>query len=368
MDKLTRNNRMPKFTIVLKQKGPKVQNSRGKRCPNPPSLQYSPTGNEYHAKEDVLRKRKMKDTRRKPRKRDAKDKIASGIPCKIKETDVNYELNPLKQGIVDIKLENSTQPKTLASFECKHYPGHVGFVEVTDFCTNHLPSAYQHKEMVELIETLAKLTVKIEVKTVMEEMNSSSEIVLGSGKVDEVFFRTQKDGSCKCVCETCRTKKRERWGEIRILTSAQFAYNDSDAKEINCIFFYDDESRKDQCKYLSGDNIVVLNKEKDICMFMCVTCDIDFLKTLDTLLDTFVANWRAAFDKYVSTVRWEETKLCVIVSHPHGCIKHVSIGKFLGNEEHMKRIRYDTPTCPGSIGAFVLVPDFDVQDELVLHN
>ncbi|KAK0050054.1 hypothetical protein Bpfe_020605 [Biomphalaria pfeifferi] len=191
----------------------------------------------------------------------------------------------------------------------------------------------------------------------------SSSHLLGSGKVDDVYIRTEADyGPCPCH------KKCQEWGEIRVLTSAKLMYDDDDAKNFVCTFFYDDDDdkRMDQLKSARGDRIVLRDLKKDVCMFLCVTCDVELVRTLEEMLNKFEQSWENAFDKYANTVTWESERLTVIVSHPFGLRKHISLGKSLtpNVESSEKRKEYDNPTFNGSSGAFVLIPDFDVSDDV----
>ncbi|KAK6959444.1 hypothetical protein BgiMline_036938 [Biomphalaria glabrata] len=83
------------------------------------------------------------------------------------------------------------------------------------------------------------------------------------------------------------------------------------------------------------------------------------------MVDAFISSWEKAFDHYYEDEIFAQEKLAVIVSHPHGYHKHISIGQWeenfleTGNETVLKRFTYDTPTCPGSAGAYVLIPDFN---------
>nr|KAI8745225.1 hypothetical protein BgiMline_020625 [Biomphalaria glabrata] len=254
------------------------------------------------------------------------------------------------------------------------------FLPFIDFSLNHLPACYQQDEMINLIKSLADLTVKIEVKDVheireqfwkdkihfFEEDIKSKRIILGSGKVEDVTLYSEKDaGPCPCRCKKCKSVPKQKWGEIRILTSAQLLYDNKDAKRFVCTLFYDDETS--HTITVIGENIVVKNIERDICILTCVTCDLDLIACLESMLDKFEECWENAFDKYIHLVKWEDEKLIVLVSHPLGYKKHISIGKKLDcqRDAESKGINYDVPTLPGSRGAFLLVPDFDVINKNV---
>jgi hypothetical protein len=47
--------------------------------------------------------------------------------------------------------------------------------------------------------------------------------------------------------------------------------------------------------------------------------------------------------------------LVIIVSHPHGCSKQISVGKYIHTDHIDLSLQYTTATCPGSSGAPVIV-------------
>jgi hypothetical protein len=269
------------------------------------------------------------------------------------------------------------------------YPGkdysttdmHQKLITAKELSLTDLPPCYQHSsEMLNLIKSLADLTVKIEVKGVSEQRkqywaNVESQkvidnlrpldIMFGSGKVDDVLFCTEKDSQCPCT--ECLKCPQTKWGEILIVTSAQLLYDDDDAKHFSCTLFYDDDQQMSTLKYVTGDRVVTRKLERDLCMFICATCDLNLLHKLESMLDRFEQCWEDAFEKYVhGGVKWVDERLIVTVSHPYGGRKYVSLGKKKSETDDSanKAINYDTPTCKGSTGAYVLVPDFDLSDHM----
>ncbi|XP_055870241.1 uncharacterized protein LOC106057074 isoform X8 [Biomphalaria glabrata] len=341
------------------------------------------------------------------------DKLANLSTFQIKE---KYRW-PEKETMEDPRRDVEYSKERLPLGQNDNTSSHQKCVPVKDFLLTHLPPCYQDVEMLSLIKSLADISVKIEVKDVdykrkqfwdysaqalmlhskpidtktvpgvsYSEVKSasfmkpgssstlidsqmdvntsditSSSHLLGSGKVDDVFIRTEADyGPCPCH------KKCQEWGEIRVLTSAKLMYDDDDAKHFVCTFFYDDDERMDQLKSARGDRIVLRDLKKDVCMFLCVTCDVGLVRTLEGMLDKFEQSWENAFDKYANTVKWENERLTVIVFHPNGLRKHISLGKSLtpNVESSEKIIEYDNPIFKGSKGAYVLIPDFNVNDEV----
>ncbi|KAK0067943.1 hypothetical protein Bpfe_002784, partial [Biomphalaria pfeifferi] len=71
----------------------------------------------HHSSESVFKMNKLEN---KPKTLETKkNKIASGIPCKIKETDENYESNPLKQEKLAQNFKNTSMKQLIKSFTYK---------------------------------------------------------------------------------------------------------------------------------------------------------------------------------------------------------------------------------------------------------
>ncbi|KAH9494954.1 hypothetical protein Btru_020675 [Bulinus truncatus] len=200
---------------------------------------------------------------------------------------------------------------------------------------------------------------------VSELPGTNRKCISGTGKVERVKIKSERKGQCQCPCDTCKISPAKEWGKIAILTGAQVAFGSTDAKHLVCSFFYDNDDQMDNIQHVQGCEILGYNEETDLCMFTCVTCDMNLVKLINDKVEKFVCSWKEAFRKYVNTVKWEVEKLVVIVSHPYGRRKHISIGKRTDSKEDQK-ITCTNPSCPGSVGAFVLIPNFNVVDDYLI--
>ena len=247
---------------------------------------------------------------------------------------------------------------------CTKNPGHTHFIPAPEFCTEHLPNWCADPKVVECVRCLAALTVRLRVTYTSWgrpdgysfAKNRGSYIQhTGTGWVRNVTLRS---GGCTCpVCSKSSTPSQE-WYEVQLETACHVVYNTEEAQTTKVDFFYDDESSK-----VDGWTETVLafktkdpDQEGDNCILFCATHDHELAKMLRAYL-TKAKKYRLYRDDevYFST-KW--LYLCVIVSHPHGQPKQVTLTTnqptLILKDFHM-HFTYTTDTCPGSSGAPVLV-------------
>ena len=84
--------------------------------------------------------------------------------------------------------------------------------------------------------------------------------------------------------------------------------------------------------------------------------------------DPLRKEWR---DEYPLSRDYENrSRRAVIVSHPHGKPKKITVGKVKREERlgGLDQLEYYTPTCPGSSGAAVVLVDKDPSTSSVILN
>ncbi|KAI8797951.1 hypothetical protein BgiBS90_000254 [Biomphalaria glabrata] len=274
---------------------------------------------------------------------------------------------------------------------CKKNPGHKQFIPVDTFAMKHLPEGYQDKDLYEYIKVLSELTVRVSVlmssphrpmfwpKTTQPfpfyNMSDTRNLRTGSGSVWKVkkFHDGVRQDGCngrtdytKCWCRKCQDldSPSNVWWEFKVTTAIQVVFDDIEASQTTLRLFYD---RNDSLE-VSVDKVKVdyVNIEYDLCMLNCVTCD-------ENLGNKLLETWKHFFDVSlkVSNKYFDNSfnqKLNVIVSHPHGCSKQVSVGQWKEKLEvgDLSKFTYTTCTCPGSSGAFVYCLGLnDVLSEIV---
>ncbi|XP_059139776.1 uncharacterized protein LOC131927914 isoform X1 [Physella acuta] len=271
--------------------------------------------------------------------------------------------------------------------DCKKNPGHVNFIPVNDFNLDHLPSQYRDVIMLELIKALSALTVLIKVKyTSLERPKSvpcfsgqypcynirgSDVLRTGTGWVYHVVKYTESDNKGTCPCGKCQHSDTPSkvWGEVCVRTATHLVFDDSEARQTRCVVGYD--NNKSPGVSLDGWRVRVVDIKGDCCEFTCVSCDLELLDELDKM-------WRHLYDlcwKVRDTIAiFDADYFTVIVSHPHGCPKQVSVGQW--TYRHVRRVltttkckyTYTTCTCPGSSGATVYMVGYDGWWSSLAHS
>ncbi|XP_059167089.1 uncharacterized protein LOC131949285 [Physella acuta] len=258
---------------------------------------------------------------------------------------------------------------------CKKNPGHKGFIPLKDFNANCLPSRYHDDDLLsETIKTLAALTVQVKTKFTSLKRpefypgtqvpypfyndRGSHVMRLGTGRVWCVDKYTKRDKTCCCAkCQVSATPSKV-WGEVLVITATHVVFDDSEARQTRCVLGFDDNKSPvvslDGWEVRGGADI-----EKDWCLLRYVTCDLELVEKLDKMCERFYYLRGEARDKYRSFV--DVDKLTVIVSHPHGCPKQVSVGRWTRKCQRYGNTRYwyTTCTCPGSSGAAVYRLEYD---------
>ncbi|KAK6964366.1 hypothetical protein BgiMline_031589 [Biomphalaria glabrata] len=252
---------------------------------------------------------------------------------------------------------------------------HDRFVEVDSFTNRNLPSEYREdgETLVDLIRALCDLTVKIDLNYVTKDRpsiwkgikNSSYPLhdrrgravsSSGSGRVADV--RKLDKESFRCPCKECSNDiGRQNW-MILVFTATHVIYNTEEAENAVCVAFFD--------KRNTGIRFPLVetqwrNETGDLCLLAGVTCN-PYLKTRlwDSILK-FNASWKEIEKRCEESKEKRKKKLVVIVSHPHGAHKQISVSSV--KEERIKHINNDTgcfysykaSTCQGSSGAPVYI-------------
>ncbi|CAL1546349.1 unnamed protein product [Lymnaea stagnalis] len=262
---------------------------------------------------------------------------------------------------------------SLDTRSCEKNPGHLNFVPVHDISVRHLPETCRDPEIIETIHAIAALTVKVTVTDVSEHRPTALNTVgnrdpstgsggvrlpgvTGSGRVCYVS-RCGDFTEDTCPCRTCKSSATpsKAWGEMLVYTARHLVFDDLEASHATFRLFFDTPDSPSVTldglgKWQAGE------VEDDMCKVKCVTCDMEVVRNLDDRLNHFRTLYARIQDKYKATRNVH--RLAVIVSHPHGCSKQVSVGRWVtkrGVRQNDSRYAYTTCTCPGCSGAFVFI-------------
>ncbi|GFR81843.1 hypothetical protein ElyMa_000613400 [Elysia marginata] len=269
---------------------------------------------------------------------------------------------------------------------CRKNPGHPGFIPASEFSLSHLPTEVQTDVVLGYVKNCAARTVQLTHKCVssqrpegyvfakykLEGSSNPNLTRFSSGWVCGVSFL---GGPCKCAeCTQEGSVPKDRCWEVTVVTACHCVYNTEEAKATKVTFYYDDERSKDNTKVLFGDEVEYANQAEDRCAFACVTHDVAFAVEMERLRKERVDLWETILS--VAPFNMEHS-LCIVVSHPHGKSKYITVGQqveIARNEgASQPYYTYTADTCPGSAGGPVLVlPGQDCPDPgwlpIVLHH
>ncbi|XP_055873115.1 uncharacterized protein LOC106057746 isoform X1 [Biomphalaria glabrata] len=304
-------------------------------------------------------------------------KIVTSFGCKKKMSEVqrrdslkhlDTELTKrLYNGNHEMEVCDSEADLLSSYIGCTKNPEHASFIPVNNFSLEHLPAAFQEEDIVQVVKALAELTVRVRVNVTSLERpmyQPDSDVPypfynfrgrtlprFGTGLVDNVT----KYEMVPCPCQACRITEdpKEVWAEIEVFTASHVVFDESEASSTCCRLFYD---------YPGGDYVDVNDVKmwhsdvtKDKCRLTCLTHD---EALIDRLLQTNAKRkilCRRVRDRYWNSR--DDDKLTIIVSHPHGCQKMISVGEWRQrtDEDMYCMYTYNTATCPGSSGAYVYI-------------
>ncbi|XP_059176242.1 uncharacterized protein LOC131955938 [Physella acuta] len=271
-----------------------------------------------------------------------------------------YEVEVCEQGEADLHKHYSG---------CKKNPGHAQFLPLHSLSTKFLPERYANEEILNLINILAKLTVMLKVKYTSHtrpefthgtdipypfyKLRGSDVLRIGTGTILGVSNdNTLADTVCSCSECTESEAPKYSWGKLHVLTATHLVFNDDEALKTSCVYGFN-SSCSEQAT-LKGLKILRKNIEEDSCILLCVTHDTEFVENVRKIVNEFDKLSKELHKRYLEYRNVD--KLALIVSHPHGCPKQLSVGQWIQKVQHSAdktRYTYTTCTCPGSSGALV---------------
>ncbi|XP_059158634.1 uncharacterized protein LOC131942727 [Physella acuta] len=260
----------------------------------------------------------------------------------------------------------STVDRRLSAKKCIKNPGHPNFIPVKEFNPFHLPEDTRDEELFRLVMFLIHLTVKVTNKHISERRpeyckgtdqkypfaDNRGQYITICGTGTCRFVKMIYAPSKWCECQKCTTlhKRGKVVARIMIYTAKHVVYDKIEAQHSTVTFNYDDSTD-------AGVSFRVVDVEKtrvdsDFTCLIIDVCDVKMAEGIKKMRDELYKLCQTVRKKYKDKGK----KLTIIVSHPHGCSKHISVGEWLERERHegrMTNYSYTACTCPGSSGALV---------------
>ncbi|CAL1527421.1 unnamed protein product [Lymnaea stagnalis] len=263
---------------------------------------------------------------------------------------------------------------------CKKNASHEEFMRLQDLTVDEVPK--HDINIVNFIKLTAKLTVRLSVKVnsparPKEWLNRHEPVPqsaptlprIGTGFVTNVQMYQNKIGGDynigPCQCERCNDSKNSRscdWGIISLTTAKYVVFDNSEAEETLCRYFYD--NKKCPLKILEGWEFESSSMVEDRSILQIKTCDQFILNFFKDALSSWSRDKNEIDRKYSS--HRPDKRFTFIVSHPHGCPKYVSLGECINrtvlpsNRMHTS-YTYTTSTCTGCTGAYVHILGVNVD-------
>ena len=184
-----------------------------------------------------------------------------------------------------------------------------------------------------------------------------------------------------CPCDKCYGLEVRNYWRFEVSTAQHVVYDTEEAKKTRLDLFYDDETSHQDGKVVSVPALRVVwsdaeydqcSTEYDRCYIECVTHDekigemVESLyrrwdsltKAIESRSRPFYFNTSSLSDRPREMSTRERQRYTLIISHPHGQAKKITLGKRRELKDFV--LDYQTATCPGSSGAQV----FDVYTEV----
>ncbi|GFN98100.1 immune-associated nucleotide-binding protein 13 [Plakobranchus ocellatus] len=241
---------------------------------------------------------------------------------------------------------------------------HVNFIPIQMFSEDHLPDRFRNTHLLEFITLIAKLTVRLRVNHIsaarpddycFASYKGKNVSFTGSGWVYKIL---PGDGPCPCQdCAGQQPQRRHHWWRCDVLTACHVVYDKEEANKTKVDLFYDtDKSFEDNdVKTLYGYGVEDNNERDDVCLLKCTIHDEVLAFTLKGIIEQYDFQKWDIPESSMST-------LCVVISHPHGEPKKVTVGDISSMAvfdpeasnltQHM--YTYTAETCRGSSGAPVV--------------
>ncbi|BFZ19077.1 hypothetical protein BsWGS_22116 [Bradybaena similaris] len=271
---------------------------------------------------------------------------------------------------------------------CRKNPGHKNFIPVDLFSIEHLPEPYRNKDLVEYIRVISDLTVRVTVTYVSDRRiakipgcdktypgysaRGKARVTFGTGHVHFVVICTgNMQKTCECKACLISSTPETNFAKIEIYTSTHVVFDKLEGEHTTCYLFFDRRNRPDTCAgvvAMTGMSSVTSEAIRDRCNMQHFTHDLDLAQRLLQKLTqsyelcTKVYKQLPVVGNFSRLPNSQDRRpLLFIVSHPHGRSKQISLGYYTALNKFNNKVfscQYDAPTCPGSSGAAVYMPQY----------
>ncbi|XP_005095009.1 uncharacterized protein LOC101861720 [Aplysia californica] len=276
---------------------------------------------------------------------------------------------------------------------CTKNPGHPQFIPVYEFNTDHVRSWTPDEghqtadEIAGAVKCFAETVVRIRVPLISDQRPDTWADgrgypfadrkgwrlnIAGSGFVVKVYG--QHDGlEGPCKCDNCPkgTAEENKYWKILVVTARHVVYGDNEARACEVVFFDDQSDGSGSVTLTGGGAVEGGDTEEDGCELAWYTHNRKLahrLKNLCNRRSEMLFRWFEETRVVVRSPRGKKRRLdvsprsvspatAVVISHPHGRMKYISLGN--SDPDSLSDVKpypftYTVATCPGSSGGLVL--------------
>ncbi|KAK6959094.1 hypothetical protein BgiMline_036568, partial [Biomphalaria glabrata] len=231
------------------------------------------------------------------------------------------------------------------------------FKSMKSYKQSSIAEICQIHDLIELIDVANPLTVKITSIFTSEERNTKKPLD------SRPYAYDVEDGDREASGVILAIEDGDGGTfKVIIATAMHVVFNQNEARETSCYLYYDGED-SETVKLGGTVENVKTDINKDWCVFAC-KIDANACIKLKENLVKYKKELSKKISKRNAIVREEDRKV-LLISHPHGCYKCVSMGDLRIKQNGY--YQYTTPTCDGSSGGYLVIVGFSTTS-LLIHS
>ncbi|GFR97344.1 hypothetical protein ElyMa_006321600 [Elysia marginata] len=253
---------------------------------------------------------------------------------------------------------------------CTKHPTHESFIPTRLLTCRHLaPPFDQDPAWSSMLRVRADDTVKLVVNFTSSDRPEqfkypgSLDSRLARKGSGTVFWTRLLSSTIPCPLPGCTAENgrpHNVYGPFRVVTVAHLVYDTTEALHTTVEFFDDDPADRSSVCSAQVIDFIRGSEESDRSILVCVTHDARIPERLEQ-------SWQQRNTLLEQLQEPDGASMCVLISHPHGMSKRISIGQAVDVQEygHVRatedrqmllkecKLLYTTPSCPGSGGGSV---------------